>query len=114
VASSRGSHLKAIVVYTVLRVALLAAVWLVIELLTPIHGVWALVIALLFSGVISVVLLDRQRGAVGSVAEGFFGRLNARIEASTRAEDEEDDVDLAPAPSGEGEARPEDHPVDQQ
>ena len=81
----------AIVVYTVLRIALFLAIWLVVNLLTPIHGVWAAVVALLISGAISLVVLDRQRGRVGVAAAGFFGRLNERIEASARAEDVDDE-----------------------
>lgn len=105
VTSSGGSKVVAITVYTVLRVALFAAVWLTLELLTPISGLWAIVLAILVSGAISIVLLDRQRDRVGAVAAGFFRGINERIEASARAED--DDLEApgsAPAPSsGEGE-----------
>ena len=101
--SSGGSKVLAITVYTVLRVALFAAVWLTLELLTPISGLWAIVLAILFSGAISIVVLDRQRDRVGAVAAGFFRGINERIEASARAEDDDDDLD-APAPgSGDGE-----------
>jgi hypothetical protein len=112
VASSRGSQFMAILVYTALRAVLLAAVWLVVELVTPIHGVWAVVVALLISGAISVVVLDRQRGAVGHVAAGFFGRINDRIEASTRAEDDDPSDDASV--SGEGEQAPQGESVDKQ
>jgi hypothetical protein len=120
----------AVLVYSVLRLALLAVVWLVIELVTPVHGVWAVVVALLISGAISVVVLDRQRGAVGQVAAGFFGRINDRIEAATRAEDGEEApasapaadlppadgpaADVADAVSGQGEAQAQGQAVDQQ
>ena len=101
VTSSGGSKALAIAVYTVLRVALFAVVWLTLELLTPVSGLWAIVLAILFSGAISIVVLDRQRDRVGAVAAGFFRGINERIEASARAED--DDLD-APAPgSGDGE-----------
>ena len=99
--SSGGSKVLAIVVYTVLRVALFAAVWLTLELLTPISGLWAIVLAILISGAISIVVLDRPRERVGAVAAGFFRGINERIEASARAED--DDLDAAAPPSGEGE-----------
>ena len=101
VTSSGGSKVLAIVVYTVLRVALFAAVWLTLELLTPISGLWAIVLAILISGAISIVLLDRQRDRVGAVAAGFFRGINERIEASARAED--DDLDTPAPPSGDGE-----------
>ena len=82
---------RALLIYTLLRVALFLAVWLTIELLTPVSGVWAIVVAIMLSGVISIVLLDRPRNRAGRVAEGFFGRINERIEASARAEDIDDE-----------------------
>lgn len=105
----------AVLVYTVLRVALFLAVWLTIELLTPISGVWAIVLAIVLSGAISLFVLDRQRGRVASVAAGFFGGINERIEASARAEDVDDEPAPAPpvAASGEGEQPAEHKPVDQ-
>jgi hypothetical protein len=90
----------AVLVYTLLRAALFAVIWVLFEFLTPIHGLWAAVSALLISGAISVVVLDRPRNRVGLAAGGFFGRINERIDASARAED--DDAD-ASAASGEGE-----------
>ena len=98
VTSSGGSKVLAITVYTVLRVALFAAVWLTLELLTPISGLWAIVLAILFSGAISIVVLDRQRDRVGAIAAGFFRGINERIEASARAEDDDDEPS-----SGDGE-----------
>ena len=89
--SSRGSKAAAIAVYTGLRLALLVAVWLTLELLTPISGIWAIVAALLISMPLSLVLLDRQRGRMAVVADGFFKGLNERIEASARAEDIDDE-----------------------
>lgn len=119
------SKALAIAVYTLARVALFVAVYFVIELLTPLRSLWAAAAALLISGAISLVLLDRQRDAVGLAAAGFFHRINERIEASARAEDDDDD---APAPaiaptdasepegsaSGDGEGRAENQAVDQQ
>ena len=143
-AASRGSTAKAVVVYTVLRLALFVAIWFAVNLLTPIHGIWAAVAAILISGAISLIVLDRQRGRVGHAAAGFFGRINDRIEASARAEDADfpPDADSLPdaslpsdasspvgtsAPpevatdddasgggSGQGEERPEREPVDEQ
>ena len=89
-------------------------VWLTLELLTPIAGVWALVVALLISGALSLVLLDRQRGKVAVVADGFFSGINERIEASARAEDVDDPVEPEPAGgSGEGEQAPEGQAMDE-
>lgn len=116
VASPGGSKALAVLVYTVLRVALFAVVWLSIELLTPINGLLAIIAAILLSGAISLLVLDRQRGRAASVAAGFFGRINERIEASARAEDV-DEAPVAPPPasgSGEGERGPEHEAVDKQ
>ncbi len=109
-----GSKAAAVLVYTALRIAVFAAVWLTIELLTPLSGVWATAVAILVSGAVSLLLLDRQRGQVGAAAAGFFGRLNERIEASARAEDD-DGEPPAPSPgSGEGEQTAENEAVDKQ
>jgi hypothetical protein len=113
VASPGTSKALAVLVYTVLRVALFFAVWLTIELLTPINGLLAIIAAILVSGAISLLVLDRQRGRAASVAAGFFGRINERIEASARAEDV-DDEPYTPAPrtadSGEGKTAAGDSP----
>lgn len=105
------STAKAVIVYTLLRVLLFAAVWALVELLTPIHGPWAAAAALLMSGAISVVVLDRWRGPVGQAAGGFFGRINQRIDASAHAEDAA--LDAAEA-SGEGEQEPHGEAVGEQ
>jgi hypothetical protein len=112
--SGSGSNAVAVAAYTLLRVALFAVVWLVIELLTPINGVWAIVAAILMSGAISLIVLDRQRGAVGQAAAGFFGRINARIEASARAEDDDRPAVEQLDESRKGEGEPERDAVDEQ
>ena len=109
-----GSKALAIVVYTLLRIALFAAVWLTFELLTPVNGIWAIVAALLVSGAISLVVLDRPRARVGTAAAGFFGGINERIEASARAEDDDDPPAPSSEPSREGEQSAEGQAVDQQ
>ncbi|MHB1067836.1 MAG: DUF4229 domain-containing protein [Candidatus Nanopelagicales bacterium] len=86
--ATRGSKAVAIIVYTVLRLALWVAAWLLIVLLTPVKGIWAAAAGILISGAFSLVLLDRQRSAVGAAVSGFVGRINARIEAAAAAEDE--------------------------
>jgi len=82
----------AVIRFTALRLLLFGFVWLLIQLTTPLRGLLAAVVALLISGVISVVVLDRQRAATGAALAAFFGRINARIDESTRAEDEADDT----------------------
>lgn len=115
-ASTHGSStVVAVAVYTLLRIALFAAVWAVLWFLTPLDGLWTTVVALLVSGAISVVVLDRQRGRVGVAAGRFFSRINERIDASTRAEDIDDDVDeRALSSSGDGEQHGEPQAVDQE
>lgn len=74
-----------------MRVGLFVGVWLLVQLLTPLRGLWAVAIAIIASGVISVFLLNRQRAAMSAVVGGFFGRINARIDAASQAEDDWDE-----------------------
>lgn len=80
-----------ILVYTLMRIGLLLGVWWLVQLVSPLRGLWALVVAIVVSGVISWFVLDRQRSAMSAAVGGFFGRINARIDAASRAEDEADD-----------------------
>lgn len=82
--------------FTVLRLLLLGAVWLLVQLATGLRGLTAIVVALLISGLISLVVLDRQRDAMGRVVAGFFRGINARIDASARAEDDEEPAEGQP------------------
>lgn len=84
--------MRDIAIYTGLRLALLAAVWLLLQVVTPFRGLIALIIALLISGVVSVVLLDRPRDRAGNRVAGVFKRIDERIERSRTAEDYEDEV----------------------
>ncbi len=77
--------------YTLLRLAMLIAVWFMFQLLTPLRGIWAVVAALLVSGAISLLVLNKQRDAVSIGVANFFGRINDRIEASKSAEDFDED-----------------------
>lgn len=86
-----SSTTLSVIVYTLLRIALFGIVWLALWYLTPLDALWAAVAAILISGAISLVLLDRQRGRVGVAAGRFFSRLNERIDAAARAEDVDDD-----------------------
>lgn len=80
-----------IALYTFMRLGLFVAVWLLLQLLTPLRGLWAVVIAILASGVISLFLLSKQRAAMSAVVGGFFGRINDRIDAASRGEDDWDE-----------------------
>lgn len=94
-------------IYTGLRLALLAAVWLALQVVTPIRGVMAIIVALLISGVVSVVVLDRWRGDAGASLAGVFRRIDERIERSRTAEDFDDE----PQPSRQPETDAQEHAV---
>lgn len=81
----------AVTIYSVLRLLIFVVVWLPLQFLTPLRGLLALVVALAISGTISIFLLDRPRGEVATGLAAFMQRMNDRIEASARAEDEADD-----------------------
>ena len=81
-----------VVVYSLLRVAMLLAVGAVLYLLQA-RGVWLIVFAFLISGVLSAFLLKSPReGAVLGFRSAYKG-INARIDESTRAEDAAADLD---------------------
>lgn len=81
----------AVLAYTALRLLIFAGVWALLSLVTPLRGLWSISLAILVSGAISIFALNRQRDEVSAGVSGFFTRINERIDASTRAED--DDLD---------------------
>ena len=87
----RRSGIVTVIVFTALRIGLFLGVWLLLQIITPLQGLWALVVAIILSGVISAFLLNRQRSAMGEVVGRFFGGINDRIEAASRAEDDSDE-----------------------
>jgi len=97
VTARTSSTTAAVILYTVLRLALFGVVWALVWVLTPLDGLWSAVAAVLASGALSLVLLDRQRGRVGQAAGRFFSRINERIDAATRAEDIDDESTLPPS-----------------
>lgn len=76
--------------YTTLRLAILLAVG-VVGYLLGLRDVWLLIVAFLGSGLLSFLLLDRQRDALGESVGNVFTRINSRIEANTKSEDIEDE-----------------------
>jgi hypothetical protein len=97
--------------YTLLRVVFFLATWLIIQLTTPIRGVWAIALAIVISGVFSILLLSRQRDAMSGSVFGYFRRLNERIDAAAAKEDYDD-----PAIDGllaEGEPHTESEPINE-
>lgn len=104
-ARGAGRRWLAFLVYTLLRLVLLLAIWILIAWITPVKGLWALALALLVSGAVSLFVLDRQRDAMSVGVARFFSGINERIEASARAEDVE------PLPSEDRQAGADDQPV---
>ena len=87
----RRSGIVTVIVFTALRIGLFFGVWLLLQIITPLRGLWALVVAIILSGVMSAFLLNRQRSAMGEVVGRFFGGINDRIDAASRAEDDSDE-----------------------
>lgn len=88
--STRNRSAWSVVLYTALRLIMFAGAWVLIEVLTPIHGLFAAAFAIVISGAVSIIALNGQRDAMSAALFGFFRRMNARIDASTRAEDVDD------------------------
>lgn len=104
--------MRGIAVYTALRVALLAAVWLLIQVVTPMRGLLALAVALVISGAISFILLDRSRDRASVGLSRVFRGIDERIERSKVAEDVDDEPPGREAPeSGQSESRPQQEAV---
>lgn len=94
-------------IYTGMRILLFIAIWLLLQLLTPLRGLWGVAAAILISGLISIFVLNRQRDAMSSTVGAFFRRINERIDESARAEDFDDERQLLVEGNadGQGEAK---------
>ena len=91
-----GAH--PVVVYTLQRLLLLAAVGGVLYLV-GVRGIFLILFAFLLSGVIAMVALKGSREGAAYGITHAVKRVNERIDESTRAEDYDDlDDDLAEAP----------------
>lgn len=101
--------MRGIALYTTLRVALLLVVWLLIQVVTPLRGLIAIGLAVVISGIISFVLLDRPRDQASRGLSRLFRSIDERIERSRTAEDIEDEP--APVASGQADAQPQQEPV---
>jgi hypothetical protein len=77
-----------VLVYTLARIVLFAVVVGVLFLL-GLRSYLLLAVAVLLSGAISLVMLNRARDAMSSSVSGTFRRINDKIDASTRAEDDD-------------------------
>lgn len=96
--------MRGIAIYTGLRLAVLAGVWLLIQVVTPMRGLLAIAVALVISGAISFIVLDRPRDRASAGLSGVFRRIDERIERSKVAEDVDDDPVPPGQLSGEGES----------
>jgi hypothetical protein len=92
----RGGH--PIVLYTLLRLAILAAVGLVLYF-AGMRGPLLIIFSLLISGVVSVFALNRRREVAAVGITTAIQRVGQRIDASSRAEDVDDDADFEPDPA---------------
>jgi hypothetical protein len=78
--------MKALAIYTALRLLLFAVV-LVLLWLIGARGLLLLALAVLISGIASVVLLSPQRDALSSSLVTRWRSINDRIDERTRRED---------------------------
>lgn len=81
-----------VLTYSLARIALFVAIMVPLYLL-GVRGFLLLVLAVVLSGVLSLVVLNGLRAAFSDVVSGYFSRINQRIDAASRAED--DELDLA-------------------
>jgi hypothetical protein len=81
-----GPAARAVVVYNSSRLGLLI-VCLVLGAVAGLRGFLLLVVALGVSGILSWLLLARQRVAMGEAVSGAVRRGRAKVEARTAAED---------------------------
>lgn len=78
------------------------------------RGFLLLLVAFLGSGIMSYFVLSRVRGKAGQQVGGFFGKINSRIDAATRAEDGDDPaaVDVTTAESSDSAPGSDETPAD--
>lgn len=74
--------------YTLARFGLLVAT-LAVGYIAGIRGLWLFVAAFIGSGALSLVMLDGQRNEMGARVNGYFAKLNDKIDQSARKEDVE-------------------------
>jgi hypothetical protein len=78
--------MKPALIYTLSRLGLLG-LCLGLGYLASLRGIILLLAAFLGSGLLSFVLLTKQRTAMGEKLGGAFSAVNEKIEANTRKED---------------------------
>lgn len=102
-----NSRSKAWILYTLWRILFFGLAWFLLQLTTPVRGWWAIALAIVVSGIFSILLLGRQRDAMSGSVYGFFRRINEKIDAAAAKED----VDDLP---GESESKPEGDAIGEQ
>lgn len=80
--------MRAALSYTALRLLLFVAAFLLLRLAGA-GGLLALALAALISGLISFVLLSRQRDAISAAISGRISSFRQRLDEGTRAEDQD-------------------------
>lgn len=83
---ARYVKLPALVIYTAKRLLVLGLVLAVCYLL-GLRGLWLIVVALLGSGAISLLLLNKDRDRVSVAVFDWSKRLNARMNSAAQKED---------------------------
>ena len=78
--------MKPFISYTLARILLLA-IFLGLGYLAGLRGAILLILGFLGSGLVSLIVLNKQRSQLGSGIAGYFSRINARIDANSRKED---------------------------
>jgi hypothetical protein len=94
--------MRGLAIYTALRLALLAAVWLVVQLVTPWRGLLAIAIAVAVSGVIGFFVLDRTRDDASTAVWRVFRRIDDRIKRNEMLEDALVEASHSPDALGSG------------
>jgi hypothetical protein len=80
--------MRATFAYTAARILLFAVV-LGVLYLVRVRGVLLLGLAVLISGIISFVVLSRQRDAISASITSRIGNFHERLDEGTRAEDDD-------------------------
>ena len=80
--------MRSTLAYTTARI-LLFAISLILLYLAGAHGLLLIGLALVISGIISFVVLSRQRDAMSSALATRLGSFRSRLDEGTRAEDDD-------------------------
>ena len=78
--------MKPTLIYTLSRLGLLVACFS-LGYLAHLRGITLLLVSFLGSGILSFVLLGKQRAAMGERLSGSVSRISAKIDENTRKED---------------------------